>query len=71
MIFVVIMGDWDWDWDLGGISLKTWDQSIESLVSVLMFETKNLNSQYQSHILRPKTKSLSLKDETRLEKSQP
>ena len=38
-----------------------------------MFETTNQMSQYQSHSLRPNTKSLglSLKDETGLEKFQP
>ena len=65
---------WDWDWDLGCISLglKAWDQPVESPVSVSMFETTNQKSQYQSHSLRQKAKSLgiSLKYVTGYKKSQ-
>ena len=62
---------WDRDWNLGGLVLKAWDQYIQSYVSDSMFETTNQKSQYQSHCLRQKTKSLSLsvKDEIGLENS--
>ena len=48
----------DWDWDLVGISIKPWDQFIESWVSLSIVETKIQKSQNQWQSLKPDTKGL-------------